>query len=377
VLELSQHYPEHEFFVQKSDVRAFTDEEYAGLGISLADDISFCDILLGVKEVEKDALIPGKTYLFFSHTAKMQPYNRELLQTAGSRKITLIDYEYLTKDGVRLVAFGYWAGIVGAYNALLGFGIQAREYSLKPAYECADLQEMSQEVAKARFIRPVKFILTGEGRVASGAVKILEAAGVRRVSPESFLSDQFSDTVFCQTGPQHYTVHREGKPFTFEDFVRNPQNFTSAFYPFTVASDVFIACHFWDPKSPVFFTAAQMREQDFRMRFVADISCDIGGPIPTTLRASHLEMPFYGVNRMKGEEIDPFVPDEMTVMAVDNLPGGIPRDASQDFGRGLMQSVLPELLAAKPGDTIIRATILEKGELTAPFQYLEEYLRGT
>ncbi len=377
VRELSDRYAEHKFVVQKSDIRAFADEEYTDQSILVVDDVSSCDVLFGVKEVEKEMLIPEKTYLFFSHTAKMQPYNQGLLQTASKKKISLIDYEYLTIENQRVVAFGYWAGIVGAYYALMGIGIQTGAYQLKPAVECIDLEEMKREAGKVTFPEPLKIVITGEGRVASGAVEILKTAGIKAVLPESYINDSFGETVFCQTGPQHYTKHKEGKAFSFQEFIQEPQDFESAFYPFTTASDVFIACHFWDPKSPVFFTAPQMKNEDFRLRFIADISCDIDGPVPTTKRASDLTEPFYGISRENDNEIDPFVKDEITVMAVDNLPGGIPRDASEDFGKGLIKSVIPELLAHQPGDIIKRATILKDGILTPEFSYLEDYLRGS
>jgi alanine dehydrogenase len=376
VKELSRRHPEHEFVVQKSDIRAYQNKEYANIGIKMVDDVNSCDILLGVKEVDKEMLIPGKTYLFFSHTAKLQPYNQSLLQEASRKKITLVDYEYLKANKERVVAFGYWAGIVGAYEAMLGIGLQNSDHIMKPAVQCVDLQDMKNELKKSKLLEPIKIVVTGEGRVASGAIEMLEAARIERVSPASFIDRSTDKTVYCQIGPQHYTKHKAGKEFDFKEFISTPQNFISTFYPFAKVSDVFIACHFWDPKSPVFFTLDQMQNKDFRIRFIADISCDIDGPIPTTVRASNLEKPFYGINRLTGEEIDPFNKSEITVMAVDNLPGGIPRDASEDFGNGLMKSVLPELLLKQPGEIIRQATILDKGKLTEPFSYLEDYLKG-
>jgi alanine dehydrogenase len=362
--------------VQKSDIRAYTDKEYANIGIEVVDDVSSCNVLLGVKEVEKEMLISGKTYLFFSHTAKMQPYNQTLLQEASRKEITLVDYEYLTDNKERVVAFGYWAGIVGAYIAMLGIGLQTSVYKLKPASQCVDLKEMKRELKKVRFTQPKKIVITGEGRVASGAVEMLAAAGIKRISPDSYINNSFDKTVFSQIGPQHYTKHKLGKEFEFQEFVNSPQNFESAFNPYAAVSDVIVACHFWDPKSPVFFTSNQMQNNDFRIRFIADISCDIDGPIPTTIRASTLENPFYGISRTNGREINPFTRGEITVMAVDNLPGGIPRDASEDFGNGLIKSVLPELLTNQPGEIIRQATILDKGKLTESFSYLENYLKG-
>jgi alanine dehydrogenase len=374
--ELSEKYPEHKFCVQRSDSRAFSDREYADLGIPLLDEVDDCDILMGIKEVSPKELIPEKTYVFFSHTAKMQPHNRGLLKEAHRKKITLIDYEYLVRNEQRVVAFGYWAGIVGAYTALLGLGVQTKNYSLKPAYNCHGLEEMKKELSRVKLHNPLKMVITGEGRVASGAAEILEAAGIQKADPEAFLQNTFSGPVYCMIGPQHYTRHGEAKPFSFEEFVRHPEKFEPAFFPFAAAADVFVACHFWDPKSPVFFTAGQMKNSDFRIRCIADISCDIDGPVPTTIRASKLEDPFYGISRENGKEIRPFNDKEITVMAVDNLPGGIPRDASEDFGRRLIQHVIPELLENRSSEMIDHATILREGKLTSRFAYLRDFLRG-
>jgi alanine dehydrogenase len=143
IVELQEIYPNVEFYVQPSDIRCYSNEEYDYLGIPLREDLSNCDILLGVKEVDKRTFMPNKTYLFFAHVGKKQPYNREMFREIVDRKIRLIDYEYITEDsGARVVAFGRWAGIVGAYNGLRARGIRTNRFRLKPAYQCKDLEEM-------------------------------------------------------------------------------------------------------------------------------------------------------------------------------------------------------------------------------------------
>jgi saccharopine dehydrogenase (NAD+, L-lysine-forming) len=107
VITLQELYPSVEFFVQPSDSRCYTDEEYNYLDIPLKEDMGECDILLGVKEVDKRTFLPGKTYMFFAHVVKKQPYNREMFREIVARKIRLIDFEYLTTGkGKRVVAFG-------------------------------------------------------------------------------------------------------------------------------------------------------------------------------------------------------------------------------------------------------------------------------
>ena len=208
------------------------------------------------------------------------------------------------------------------------------------------------------------------------AAEMLEAAGIKKIPPDSYLHDTHTEAVFCQLGPQHYTRHRRGVEFDFKEFVERPQNFQSAFYPFITVTDVFIGCHFWDPRSPVFFTVDQIRNSDFRIRFIADISCDIDGPIPTTIRTSTLEEPFYGIDRLTGKETDPFGSKALTVMAVDNLPCGIPRDASRDFGNRMVMKVMPELIGRKSSEMIENATILKDGKLTSRFGYPKDFLSG-
>jgi alanine dehydrogenase len=376
---LSEAYPEHEFRVQPSGIRCFPDREYEEKGISLKEDISDCDVLFGVKEVAIPSLIPEKTYVFFSHTAKEQPYNRELLQEMAARKITLVDYEYLTgRDGMRLVAFGRWAGIVGAYNGLRAWGERYRQYRLKPSHECHDLEEMNMELEGIRdifsTIEPINILVTGGGRVAHGAMETLEQLGLESVAPGSYLEKEFKRSVICRIDPWDYVQRKDGGKFDLEHFFRHPDRYESTFKPYTKLTDLFIACHFWDPRSPVFITPTDMREPDFHIRVIADVSCDIQDPIPSTLRASTISDPFYGYDPLTESETSPFELNSITVMAVDNLPGELPRDASIDFGNALAERVIPSLVEEDRDGIIDRATILRRGELTDHFGYLAEYL---
>ncbi len=368
-------FPEHDFYVQSSKHRVFTDADYEALGIKVVRDISHCDALFGVKEIDLENLIPGKTFFFFSHTAKEQPQNRTLLKRSSELGITLIDYEYLKKNSARVIAFGFWAGIVGAYNALIAYGKLTGTYELKPAHQCYDLQEIKAELRKVNFRDSLRIVLTGEGRVASGATEILEEAGVQRVTHERFL-EQKDKYVYCQIGPEHYTKHKFGKAFDFQYFIDHPDEFESAFFPFAEKANVFIPCHYWDNRSPVFLTRKQMKDPRFKIMLIADISCDLNGPVPSTLRASTIESPFYGYDIQQHKETMPFLTNCITVMAVDNLPGELPRDSSCDFGKNLMEKVLPELLSGDKSKMIENATILKKGKLTEPFSYLKNYLNG-
>ena len=377
IVELKDKYPFVEFRVQPSDIRCYTDDEYKYLKIPVHEDLSRCDILMGVKEVDKRVFIPGKTYLFFAHVAKKQEHNREMLREILRQKVRLVDYEYLTTDkGQRVVAFGRWAGIVGAYNALRARGIKTNRFKLKPAFQCRDLDEMWAGLRLIQLKPGLKILVTGEGRVASGAMETLSVCNnLLKVSPEDFLNKEYDVPVVCQIGPQHYVKHLDGRPFDFNNFVYHPEDYISDFRKYTKVTDVLIAAHFWDPKSPVFFTREDVEKPEFRISVIADISCDIGGPIPTTLRATSIADPFYSYNRTKHREEEAFNhPDNIAVMSIDNLPGELPRDASSDFGRQLIEHVLPDLFQGNKSSMIQRATITAGGRLEPQYNYLSEWV---
>jgi alanine dehydrogenase len=373
---LLDHYPQLEVLVQPSSLRCYSDDEYRSEGIPLSEDLSTCQVLMGVKEVKTSALLPGKSYFFFSHTAKKQPYNRELLREVVRRKIQLIDYEYLTgRDGIRVVAFGRWAGVVGAYNGLRGFGLREGSYELKPAHHCFDLKELHMELEKADPGNR-RILVTGGGRVASGALEVLDLAGIRQVEPESYLSEDFEGAVYTRLDPWHYTQRSDGQAFDFAHFMENPELYENSILPYAERTNLFMACHFWDPRSPEMLSSRVLASGRLPLSLVADISCDIDGPIASTIRASTISSPFYGYDPASGKETPPFEEGVITVMAVDNLPGELPRDASADFGKALMEHVIPEVLGERDSGMLRRASIARDGALTPGYSYLEDYLAG-
>jgi hypothetical protein len=182
--------------------------------------------------------------------------------------------------------------------------------------------------------------------------------------------------MICRIDPDHYVVRKDYRPFDLGDFIHHPEAYRSVFFPFTQVTDFFIACHYWDPRSPHFLTPDDYRTPGFSMKVIADVSCDIDGPIPSTLRASTIAEPLYGYDPGSEKETEPFAEGAVTVMAVDNLPGELPRDASEDFGRMLMESVMPALLEDDKDGIIRRAVIAEDGKLTGHFSYLQDYVDG-
>lgn len=373
--EIEQRFTHMKVVVQKSSVRCFTDSEYEKLAIEVADNLEHCDVLMGIKEVPVDELIPGKTYLFFSHTIKKQPYNKKLLQEVLKKKIRLIDYETLTdRLGNRLVAFGRFAGIVGAYNGLLTYGKKNNAFTLRRAFDCFDVNDLKLELRKVK-LPPVKIILTGAGRVGKGAMETLDTAGVRKISPHDFLTQTYNEPVYVQLGSADYHVRKEGGSFNREEFHKNPERYASDFLKFTKVADILMAGAFWNPKAPVLFTREQMQLPDFRIKIIADITCDIGGSIPSTKKASTIAEPIYDYNPVLDSIELPLSNEKfVTVMAVDNLPCELPRSSSEEFGRDLIDKILPLFLNDDPDTILQRATIAKGGELTDTFMYLSDYV---
>ena len=376
LVELENKFPDVNVSVQKSDVRRFTDSQFEDLGLNLTPNVEDCDILFGVKEVPIPQLIPNKTYFFFSHTIKKQPYNRKLLQAIIEKNITLVDYECLVdQTGKRLVGFGRYAGIVGAYNALLAYGLKSKSYSLKPAYKCFDKNELENELKKVS-LPNVKFVLTGRGRVSQGAMEILDKAGIEQVSVHDYLNKSFNHAVYVQLAVTDYNKRLDGEKRDIFDFFENYSEYESDFMRFAAVSDIYIACHFWKEGSPFIFTREDAKKPNFNIELVADISCDIDGPVASTLRPSIIKKPLYGYDAENEKEVDFYSTNAIGVMAVDNLPCELPKDASTDFGEELMNNVILHLFGDDNQSIIKNATIAKGRKLTERFSYLQNYLEG-
>jgi len=373
--EIIEHFPPISLVVQSSNVRRFKDEEFTNLGVEVVNDLTDCDVLMGVKEVPVNDLIPNKTYLYFSHTIKKQVYNRNLLIEMINKKIRMVDYEALTNvSGVRLIGFGKYAGIVGCYNTFYAFGKRTKLFELKRAYLCADRNEMEQELSNIALPTNFKLLITGDGRVSSGIIEVLTKLNIQHVSADDFLKRNFDKPVFTQLSVLDYNKRKDGKPFSKKDFYERPQEFESNFLPFTLVADMYITGHFWDNKAPFIFSRNDAKLPNFKIKVIGDISCDINGPIASTLRPSTINKPLYGYNPITEKEVAFDDVDAITVMAVDNLPCELPKDASTDFGREFIDKVLPHLINDKE-DVIKRATICENGDLTSRYEYLRDFVK--
>lgn len=376
--ELKELFPALEVVVQSSPIRAFSDDDYRAQGIELVDDVSDCDVLMGVKEVPLDMLIPEKKYFFFSHTYKEQPYNRNLLQTILDKKIQLIDYEVL-KDarGRRIIGFGGYAGIVGSYNGFRCWGEKFGTFELKPAHACEDREEMESYLSKIELPSDFRMVMSGHGRVGHGAREVVDKLAIRLVSPKEFLTQTFDEPVFCHIDSEDYNKRKDGSDFDKKHFYAHPEDYKTNFYRFAQQSDMYIACHYWDHEAPLLLTAEQLAREDNRLKVISDISCDITEPIASTIRPSTIADPFYGYDPQTGKEVPLGQEGSIGVQAVDNLPCELPKDASKDFGRALIDKVIPHLIGADEDKVIARASETNlDGELTEYFSYLEGYLKG-
>ena len=362
---------------QSSKLRCFPDEEYQQAGIPVVESTQSADILMGVKEVPIDDLIAGKTYLFFSHTIKKQVYNRDLLRAILEKNIRLIDYERLTdRQNHRVVAFGRFAGIVGAYNGLYTFGKKFGLYNIRRAKDCFDLADLRTEYFRIK-LPAIKIAITGTGRVAKGAIEVLNEVGIRRVEASDYLRHDYSEPVYTQLEVTQYNQQKDGKPFHKQEFYVHPEQFVPGFLPFAHQTDLLIAGAYWDSNSPVLFYRDEMLEEDFKIKVIADITCDIEGSIPSTKQPSTIDDPVYDYDAQNDRVVEPYQPQNtVSVMAIDNLPSELPRDASRAFGEALLDQVLPNLLGNDQGGMIARATITQDGELTEPYRYLQDFVDG-
>ncbi len=362
--------------VESSDIRVFTDEQYKNLGIEVTNDISDCDVLFGVKEVPVENLIPNKAYFFFSHTIKKQPYNRKLLQAVLEKNIDLYDHETIVDShNRRLIGFGRYAGIVGAYNSIRAFGIKFELFKL-PKAETLSGKEALIAHLKRVVLPPLKFVITGTGKVGNGAKEILDAIKIKEVSVENYLTKNYTQPVYTQIDVLEYNKRKDGQVLDFTDFYDNPLEYVSDFERFTKVSDVYITGHFYANEAPVILTREMLQSKDCKIKIVADVSCDVNGPIACTLRSSTIAEPLYGYLPSEDKEVDVFHPAAIVVMAVDNLPCELPKDASEGFGEMFMENVIPAFFNGDKDGILQRAKITENGKLTPRFSYLQDYVDG-
>ena len=360
---------------QSSTNRCFTDREYLMAGVEVKEDVSGCDIFLGIKEVPVEQLIPGKTYLFFSHTKKKQPRNQKLLLAILQNKITLIDYECLEhEDGQRIIGFGFFAGVVGAHNGMMAYGNGTGLYKLDRVYKQRSFRELIHTYFGLR-LPNVKIAVTGSGRVAHGILEIMNLMGIHEVEPDDYLKRRFSYPVYTQLKGTELYMHKETGKYTREDFHDHPENYWCKFLPYTEQTDILLNGVYWDKNVPRLFEATDVKDEIFIIQTIADITDDAGGSVPINLGDQTIDDPIYGIDKKTLQKTAPYLPGSIDIMAVGNLPNELPRDASRYFGEQLIKHVLEDIVA-NGSEIIDRATMVKNGELTTHFQYLKDYAEG-
>jgi alanine dehydrogenase len=374
--EFQSLFPKATIKVERSDIRVFSDQSYLDQGIEVSEKVSDCDVLIGVKEVPIDALIPNKKYFFFSHTIKKQPYNRKLLKAILDKNIELYDHEVIVKEnGNRLIGFGRYAGIVGAYNGFRAFGLKNESFELPKAETLPDQKALIRQLNNIE-LPNIKILLTGNGKVAKGSKEMLDAMKIKSVTVEDYLHKTFDSPVYCMIDVLDYNKRKDGQVLGNRDFYNYPENYESNFMRFAKVTDYFIAGHFFGDGSPYLFTREDAKSKDFNIKFVADVSCDIDGPVASTIRPSTIADPIYGYNAQTESEIDFKDENAIVVMAVDNLPCELPKDASEGFGELFLEHVIPAFFNDDKDGVLHRAKMTENGKLTERYAYLQDYVDG-
>jgi alanine dehydrogenase len=374
--EFKNKYTEAVLFVESSAIRVFSDNQYKEAGFETTEEMSSCDVLFGVKEVPVEALIPNKKYFYFSHTIKKQPYNRDLLNAILDKNIALYDHETIIKEnGARLIGFGRYAGIVGAYNGFRAMGLKNESFNLPKAVTLDSRQELISAL-NAIELPNLKILLTGNGKVAYGAKEMLDAMHIKKVSVAEYISQTFEESVYCLVDVLDYNKRIEGANTNNKHFYKHPEAYVSDFMRFAKVTDFFIAGHYYGNGAPYLFTRENAKSVDFNIKFVADISCDVDGPVASTLRASTIADPIYGYHPITESEVDFKDKDAIVVMAVDNLPCELPKDASEGFGEMFLENVIPAFFNGDKDGVLKRAKMTENGKLTERFSYLQAYIEG-
>ena len=360
--------------VEQSQSRCFRDDEYKRAGVELVNDLNDCDVILGIKEIPPAHLLKNKTYLFFSHTRKKQPYNQVLLQTILKNNCTLIDYECMEhEDGQRIIGFGFFAGIVGAHNGMMAYGKRTGSFELDRVYKQKDFKELIHCYFGLK-VPNIKIAVTGSGRVAHGILEVMNLMGIIEVEKEEYIAKEFSYPVYVQLKGADLYAHKQTGEYNREHFHEHPEEYKCLFEAYVPHTDVLMNGIYWDVNVPRLFAADDTSKPDFRIQVIADVTDDSNGSVPINLGDQTIEDPVYGVDRKTFQKTAPYLPGSIDVMAVGNLPNELPRDASKYFGEQLLKYILPDMLAGNSA-IIERATIVKEGQTNGAFCLFERLCR--
>jgi len=400
-----------EVWVQPSPIRAFSEKEFTQAGATVQEDLSPCPVIFAVKEMPLDFFKPGKTYVFFAHVIKGQPYNMPMLKRMLDLGCNLIDYEKVTDEkGRRLIFFGQHAGIAGMIETLWALGqrldwegIPNPFSQLGHTYEYKDLAEAKEAVSKVgeklkaeglpEPVTPLICGIAGYGNVARGVWEILDLLPIEEIEPKEVTSlakgpDHAANVIYKVVFKEEHTVEpiSPGDRFELQDFYDHPEKYRNKFQSYLPYLTLIVNCIYWEEKYPRLVTKEYLKQLYSagkpRLRVIGDISCDIEGAIECTVRSTEPDEPVFVYNPFTGEATSGYEGEGPVVMAVDILPSELPRDASVDFS-GVLSEFTPAIAKAdfsvpfeqlELPPEIKRAVIAYHGELTPDYRYIEEFL---
>jgi len=401
-----------QFVVQPSDLRIFREEEYLAQGAAICDDLSGCEMIIGIKEIKIKDLLTQKIYLFFSHTIKGQSYNMPMLRKIMELEDTLIDYERMINEkGQRLIYFSYHAGLAGVIDTLWAYGkkmalegIESPFSKIKHSLQYPDLphtktalQEVGEEIrihGLPPAISPCVIGITGYGNVSHGVQHLLDILPVTSIEPAEIAGVRKSKTrnrhtIFKTVFKEEHMVESiiKGQPFDLQDYYKNPDKYRSRFESYLDHLNILVNASFWNNQYPRHVTRKYIRELYARetmptLRVIGDISCDVQGGVECTLKNTTPGNPVFTYLPDRDEACDGFEGHGLVIMAVDNLPSEIPAEASAYFS-SILKNLLPDLLQADYSldfndlnlpPSLKKAVVVYHGELTPDYQYLKKYL---
>ena len=400
------------FYIQPSEKRIFTNDEYVEAGAIIEEDLSNCSIIIGIKEVKIKNLMDDKIYTFFSHTIKGQAYNMKMLQKIIDSKITLIDYEKIEdKTGKRLIFFSVQAGLAGIIDSLWALGerfnhegIATPFSNIKQAHNYDSLEEAKQafisvgneikENGLPEDISPLTVGISGYGNVSNGVQELLDLFPFKEISADELQglseSDQYSNKeIYKIVFKEEDMVEPVSDDFQFElqDYYENPDKYKSRFEQYLPNLTVFINATYWDTKYPVFVTNQYLKQLyskgNAKLKVIGDITCDIEGGVECTLKPTDPGNPIYVFNPVIGEIRDGVKGNGPVIMAVEILPSELPRESSIYFS-SIFSKLIPGMFVKdlpKSYDKLKfpyelkNAVITYKGELTPNYLYIHNFLK--
>ncbi len=396
--------------IQPSSIRCFPDKTYQEAGAIVQENLSDCNVIFAVKEIPIGLFEPYKTYVFFSHTIKGQRYNMPMLKTMIQQQCTLIDYEKIVdENNRRLIFFGRHAGIAGMVDTLWAFGqrlqhqyhIETPFSKIKKTYQYPDLQTLKghmttigKQIDREGFnekLAPLIVGFSGYGNVSNGAQEIIDLFPVVELQPKQIstaFDDPSNNCIYSVIFKEEDMVvpKDHNKRFDLQEYYNHPDRFEPKFHQYLPNLSILMNCIYWDERYPRLLTNQLLKEQihldSFRLHIVGDISVDVNGAIQPTYKVTTPEQPVYVYNPDTGSYVEGYTGDGLAIMAVDNLPCELPKDASNAFSEVLWHFI-PDILHADytvpfeylnlPPE-IKNAVILYRGQLTPSYRYINNFL---